>query len=83
MRGMDINKMERGKRNEYSHNWILDGLVSASKTQDDSTVTWLYRGGFPLGFVSNDNKVAYMTTMLTLKSNTIGSRTKTSIRSFA
>jgi transmembrane 9 superfamily protein 2/4 len=54
------NKMVRGIQKEYSHNWILDGLVSASKTEDDSTVTTRYWEGFPLGFLAEDTHLAYV-----------------------
>jgi transmembrane 9 superfamily protein 2/4 len=54
------SNMIRGIRNEYHNNWILDGLASASKTEDDTTVTTRYYQGFPMGFIEEDTDLPYI-----------------------
>lgn len=56
----DPNKVGRAIQKGYNHQWILDGLVSASIAEDDSTITTRYWGGFPMGFVGADTGIAYI-----------------------
>ncbi|KAL7542267.1 hypothetical protein ACHAXR_011630 [Thalassiosira sp. AJA248-18] len=52
--GSEDNKSIKAIQNDYHHNWIVDNLSSASKTEDD---VW---GGFPMGYIENDTKKAYI-----------------------
>lgn len=61
------NKMVRGIRKGYHHNWILDGLVSASKSEGDTTITTRYFEGFPMGFVQEGSNVAYLNNHVNLE----------------
>ena len=54
------NKIVRAIHKGYNHNWILDGLTAASKTEDDATVTTRYWQGFPVGFLAKDSNKAYI-----------------------
>lgn len=48
------NKVVQAIRSEYHNNWIVDNLSSASKVEDEKTITTKYWQGFPVGFVSDD-----------------------------
>jgi transmembrane 9 superfamily member 2/4 len=54
------NKMVKAIRKNYHNNWIVDNLSSASKVEDDKTTTTRYWQGFPIGFVAEDTKLAYV-----------------------
>ena len=53
-------RFERTIRNNYHNNWIVDNLAAAYKREDDKTVTTRYCAGFPVGFLSEDKKTAYI-----------------------
>jgi transmembrane 9 superfamily protein 2/4 len=59
-RGVNPNKVVRAIRKEYHNNWIVDNLAAASKVEDDATVTTRYWQGFPIGFVAEDSKMAFV-----------------------
>jgi transmembrane 9 superfamily member 2/4 len=59
-RGVSPDKMVRAIRKNYHNNWIVDNLSSASKAEDDETITTRYWQGFPIGYVSEDTKLAYI-----------------------
>ena len=59
-RGVNPNKVVRAIRKEYHNNWIVDNLSAASKVEDDATITTRYWQGFPVGFIAEDNKMAYV-----------------------
>eukprot|EP00977_Amphora_coffeiformis_P001723 scaffold336_cov196-Amphora_coffeaeformis.AAC.28 len=44
-----VNHMARAIHLDYHHNWILDGLPSASKSEDDVYMTTVFTQGFPIG----------------------------------
>ena len=54
------NKVARAIQRQYHNNWIVDGLPSARKFEDDSTITTRYWGGFPIGFVAHEDNVPYV-----------------------
>jgi transmembrane 9 superfamily member 2/4 len=58
-RGVSPDKMVRAIRKNYHNNWIVDNLSSASKVEDDETITTRYWQGFPIGFIAED-KLAYI-----------------------
>ena len=60
VRGANPSKMVRAIRKEYHNNWIVDNLSAASKVEDDETVTTRYWQGFPIGFVAEDTKEAFI-----------------------
>lgn len=45
---------------EYHNNWIVDNLSAASKVEDDTTITTRYWQGFPVGFIHEDDRKAYI-----------------------
>jgi len=53
--GRKSSNLQRAIRRNYHNNWIVDNLPSASKAEDDTTITTRYWQGFPIGYVS-DNK---------------------------
>jgi len=57
---LGANAMTRAIRNNYHHNWLVDSLPAASKTEDDTTVTTRYWGGMPIGFIASDTNKAYI-----------------------
>ncbi|CAB9526126.1 Transmembrane 9 superfamily member [Seminavis robusta] len=57
---MKPNKNVRAIRANYHHNWIVDNLPAASKLETDSLIMTRYWGGFPVGFIADDNKKAYI-----------------------
>merc|ERR1719491_1727734 len=59
-KGVSPNKFVRSIRKNYHNNWIVDNIPSASKVEDDTTVTTRYWQGFPIGFVASDTKKAYV-----------------------
>mmetsp|Transcript_17470 Transcript_17470/g.31702 ORF Transcript_17470/g.31702 Transcript_17470/m.31702 type:complete len:701 (+) Transcript_17470:75-2177(+) len=58
--GVSPNKSVKAIQKEYHNNWIVDNLPSASKTEDDTTITTRFWGGFPVGFIASDTKKAYI-----------------------
>lgn len=54
------NRTVRNIRKRYHHNWLLDGIPSASVEEDDVVVTTRYWHGFPVGFVNRDDLKAYV-----------------------
>jgi transmembrane 9 superfamily member 2/4 len=54
------NKMVKAIRKNYHNNWIVDNLSSASKTEDELSTTTRFWQGFPVGFVAEDTKLAYV-----------------------
>ena len=58
--GSRSNKMAMAIHEQYHNNWIVDNLSSASKLEDDGNVVKRYAQGFPIGFVHEDNKKAYI-----------------------
>jgi len=59
-RGVAPNKMVKAIRKNYHNNWIVDNLSAASKVEDDETTTIRYWQGFPIGFIAEDTKDAYI-----------------------
>jgi len=59
-KGVSPNKVVRAIRKNYHNNWIVDNLSSASKMEDDKTITTRYWQGFPVGFVATDTHKAYV-----------------------
>lgn len=59
-KGISPNKVVRAIRKNYHNNWIVDNLSSASKAEDDTTITTRYWQGFPVGYVDDSNKKAYI-----------------------
>jgi len=59
-KGVSPSKVVRAIRQEYHNNWIVDNLPSASKMEDDKKSYTKYFHGFPLGFIANDDKKAYI-----------------------
>ncbi|CAJ1950349.1 unnamed protein product [Cylindrotheca closterium] len=59
-RGIAPNKVIKAIRREYHNNWIVDNLSAASIVEDDETITTRYWQGFPVGFISEDNRKAYV-----------------------
>jgi transmembrane 9 superfamily protein 2/4 len=47
-------------RDQYQHNWIVDNLPAASRTEDEYTITTRYWGGFPVGYVDCDTKKVFI-----------------------
>ena len=58
--GTNPNKVITAIRQNYHSNWIVDNLPAASKVEDDEHITTRYWQGFPIGFISNDTKQAYI-----------------------
>lgn len=58
--GVNPNKFIKAIRRNYHNNWIVDNLPAASKVEDDEHITTRYWQGFPIGFVSEDTKLAYI-----------------------
>ncbi|KAI2494203.1 Nonaspanin (TM9SF) [Fragilaria crotonensis] len=54
------NNIVRAIRKKYHSNWIVDNLSAASKVEDDTTITTRYWGGFPIGYVSEEDNMAYI-----------------------
>ena len=50
------NQIVQAIRRNYHHNFIVDNLSAASRSEDDSTVATRYWQGFPVGFVGYDRK---------------------------
>uniref|UniRef100_A0A6S9B8Q5 Transmembrane 9 superfamily member n=2 Tax=Ditylum brightwellii TaxID=49249 RepID=A0A6S9B8Q5_9STRA len=59
-KGVSPNKMVRAIRKNYHNNWIVDNLSSATKVEDETTVTTRYWQGFPIGFIASDTMKAYV-----------------------
>jgi transmembrane 9 superfamily protein 2/4 len=59
-RGMKPNKLVKAIRDEYHHNWIVDNLPAASKIENDYSITTRYWQGFPVGFIAEDSRLAYV-----------------------
>jgi transmembrane 9 superfamily protein 2/4 len=58
--GVAPNKVVKAIRKNYHNNWIVDNLNAASKVEDDKTVSTRYWQGFPIGFIAEDTKLAYI-----------------------
>jgi transmembrane 9 superfamily protein 2/4 len=58
--GVNPNKAVKAIRRNYHNNWIVDNLPAASKVEDDEHITTRYWQGFPIGFISDDTKQAYV-----------------------
>lgn len=58
--GMSANKVVRLIRQKYHNNWIVDNLSSASKMENDDQITTRYWQGFPVGFIADDSRMAYI-----------------------
>ncbi len=54
------NKVVQFIRKNYHNNWIVDNLKSATKFENDKTVTTVDQGGFPIGFVNVNDERAYI-----------------------
>jgi len=54
------NKVAKAIRKEYHSNWIVDNLPAASKVENDDNVVTRYWQGFPIGFISEEDKKAYV-----------------------
>lgn len=54
------NKVVKAIRKEYHSNWIVDNLPAASKSENDAHIVTRYWQGFPIGFVNEDDKKAYV-----------------------
>jgi len=59
-RAVSPNKVVRAIRKNYHNNWIVDNLSSASKSEDAETITTRYWQGFPVGYVNENDKKAYI-----------------------
>ncbi len=59
-RGVTPNKVVKTIRKNYHNNWIVDNLSAASKAEDEKTITTKYWQGFPVGYVDEDTKKAYI-----------------------
>jgi len=59
-KGTSPNRVVKAIRKEYHNNWIVDNLSAASKVEDDSTITTRYWQGFPVGFIAEDGRRAYI-----------------------
>ena len=59
-KGISPNKVVRAIRKKYHNNWIVDNLSSASRAEDDATVTTRYWQGFPVGYVDDTDKKSYI-----------------------
>jgi len=59
-RGVSPNKMVKAIRKNYHNNWIVDNLSAASKVEDDESTMIRYWQGFPIGFIAQDTKEAYI-----------------------
>eukprot|EP00579_Thalassiosira_antarctica_P002229 CAMPEP_0201871400 /NCGR_PEP_ID=MMETSP0902-20130614/4321_1 /ASSEMBLY_ACC=CAM_ASM_000551 /TAXON_ID=420261 /ORGANISM="Thalassiosira antarctica, Strain CCMP982" /LENGTH=951 /DNA_ID=CAMNT_0048397369 /DNA_START=166 /DNA_END=3021 /DNA_ORIENTATION=- len=55
--GIHPNKMVEAIQKNYHHNWIVDNLPAATKY---STIRTSYIGGFPVGFIHDYTKKAYI-----------------------
>jgi transmembrane 9 superfamily member 2/4 len=58
-KGVTPSRMLRAIRQGYHSNWIVDNLPAAGKVEDDMSVTTSY-WGFPVGFVSESDRRAYI-----------------------
>ena len=59
-KGVEPNKVARAIKRKYHNNWIVDGLPAASKIEDDYTVTTRFWGGFPIGFIADEDGRPYV-----------------------
>ena len=59
-RGTKPNKVVKTIRRNYHNNWIVDNLSAASKAEDEETITTKFWQGFPVGFVDDETKKAYI-----------------------
>jgi transmembrane 9 superfamily protein 2/4 len=59
-KGVSPTKIVRLIRKNYHNNWIVDNLSSASKIEDETTVTTRYWQGFPIGFINEKDGKAYI-----------------------
>jgi transmembrane 9 superfamily protein 2/4 len=58
---LSANKLRLRIKYDYHNNWIIDNLPSAAIGLGASGKTQKrYAGGFPIGFVAPDNKLAYL-----------------------
>lgn len=58
--GLAPNNVVKAIQKEYHNNWVVDNLPAASKMEDDMSITTRYWQGFPLGFLSEETKFAYV-----------------------
>lgn len=58
--GMSANRVVRAIRAHYHNNWIVDNLSSASKVETDEQITTRYWQGFPVGYISEDTRMAFV-----------------------
>lgn len=59
-KGVSPSKVVRAIRKDYHDNWIVDNLPSASKQEDDDKTFTKYFHGFPIGFIMESDKKAYI-----------------------
>jgi len=59
-RAVSPNKVVRAIRKNYHNNWIVDNLSSVFKVEDPETITTRYWGGFPVGYVDENDQKAYI-----------------------
>jgi transmembrane 9 superfamily member 2/4 len=57
----DFARLTHHIKHGYHNNWIIDNLPSAAIAMDvKGRERKLYSGGFPIGFMDEDRKVAYV-----------------------
>ena len=66
-RGVLPNKVAKAIQEEYHNNWIVDNLNSASKLEDEEEWTIKYAQGFPIGFIHETEKKAYINNHVNLE----------------
>lgn len=54
------SKFVKAIRKEYHNNWIVDNLPAASKSENDAHIVTRYWQGFPIGYVDENDKKAYV-----------------------
>jgi transmembrane 9 superfamily protein 2/4 len=59
-KGVAPSKIVRAIRKDYHDNWIVDNLPSASKMEDDNKAYTKFFHGFPIGFIADDDRNAYI-----------------------
>ncbi|CAB9510323.1 Transmembrane 9 superfamily [Seminavis robusta] len=57
---LNSNRFVKAIHANYHHNWIVDNLPAASKIETDQLITTHFWQGFPVGFIADDNKKAYI-----------------------
>ena len=55
-----INTVARAIRKRYHNNWIIDNLPAALRLEGYKTVSTRYWQGFPIGYVSDEDNMAYI-----------------------